>query len=145
MGVVALVDCPKDGGGHLTVPGSAAFLDTWAAENEYQKPKRAANSFYVSNKEKLLRKYKQSIPLRKGEIVIWNLKQFHGTTVNVSPDPRIAQFVRYIPSAIWFQKTDRFSPHNVYERWPKLREQTEKTLAELGCDEEEKRIAGLGN
>lgn len=143
MAVVALVDCPQEVGGHLTVPGSAPFLDDWAAENLDKKPKKTAFSYYIHNKEKLLRKYKQLIPLRKGEMVVWDMNQFHGTFANTASAPRVGQFVRYIPSEDWFQKLDRFSPRSVYERWPELRKQTEKSLNELGCTQEEKRLAGL--
>lgn len=144
MAVVALVDCSKEVGGHVTVPGSAPFLDTWAIENADRKPEKPAYSYYVHSKETLLNKYKQCIPLRKGEMVVWDLRQFHGTFTNTSSTPRVAQFVRYIPSIDWFQKLDRFSPQSVYERWPELRKETEKCLNdELACTQEERSIAGL--
>jgi len=144
MAVVALVDCPEEVGGHVTVPGSAPFLDTWANENVDRNPENPAYSYYVHKQERLLKKYKQNIPLRKGEMVVWDLRQFHGTFTNTSSTPRIAQFVRYIPSSVWFQKLDRFSPQCVYERWPELRIETEKCLDdELDSTQQEKSIAGL--
>jgi len=125
MGVVALVDCPKEVGGHVTVPGSAPFLDTWSTEFLNKKPKKPAFSYYVYKKEELLRMYKQLIPLRKGEMVVWDMRQFHGTFANTTSTPRIAQFVRYIPDADWFQELDRLSPNSVYKRWPELREESD--------------------
>lgn len=142
MGVVALVDCPREVGGHITVPGGARYLDTWAANHKGTK-RRVSNYYPKGNNLTLLEQHKQCIPLQKGEMVIWDLRQFHGTFANQASLPRIGQFVRYIPAPKWFQKTDRFSPLSVYEQWPQLKVLTNKCLEELGSNPRERSFAGL--
>ena len=119
-------------------------LDKWSTENTHLKPEKQVHSFYLGKKNaKNMYKYKQMIPLRKGELVVWDMRQFHGTFTNTSSQPRIGQFVRYIPEADWSQKLDRFSPNSVYEKYPELRKETETCLKDLGSSFEELCLAGL--
>jgi hypothetical protein len=34
-GIIALDDCPEEVGGHVTIPGSAAYLPTWVRERTH--------------------------------------------------------------------------------------------------------------
>ncbi len=105
-------------------------------------PKKPVSSCCSSQKDELLvKKREQGAPLRKGEMVIWGAKQFHGSSANVASKPRVAQFVRCAPANEWLQKLGRLSPMRACQRWPELKLETERSLA--GCTEEEVCIAGL--
>jgi hypothetical protein len=80
QGLVALDDCPEEVGGFQvlfqltsthkkTVPGSANFLPTWCSE--HKAPSMRAHSEPVPLSDPMV-KYFQRVPLRKGEMVIWD-------------------------------------------------------------------------
>eukprot|EP00483_Globobulimina_turgida_P012928 UN12952 len=49
----------------------------------------------------------QAIPLRKGEMVIWDFGQLHANTKNMSNRMRLSQYIRMIPSETKYIQRDR--------------------------------------
>lgn len=112
QGLVALVDCPEEVGGFLCVPGSTAFLPQWTYEHKPNHLKPL--SIQVSPNEVML-EYKQKVPLRKGEMVIWNSGQAHANFANTCNQLRIYQFIRMMPACEKCKERDRFCASRVLE------------------------------
>eukprot|EP00957_Ditylum_brightwellii_P019086 1436697-Ditylum_brightwellii.AAC.1 len=62
-----------------------------------------------------MKNYEQKLMLHRGCLIVWDKRQVLGTFENKGPDVQLQQFVRYIPSDMWFQKLDAQSPKEVYE------------------------------
>lgn len=61
----------------------------------------------------------QPIPLRKGEIIIWNYGQLHGTTDNQSNQMRLMQYIRMFPAKDKYIKRDQYSSMNILKKYQK--------------------------
>mmetsp|Transcript_5667 Transcript_5667/g.6147 ORF Transcript_5667/g.6147 Transcript_5667/m.6147 type:complete len:368 (+) Transcript_5667:163-1266(+) len=134
--IIAIADCPEEVGGHLTVPGSTRFLRQWCAEN--RKPHNKTILIRVPDGDKML-EYTQRIPLRAGEMVIWNSGQAHANFPNMSDKLRLTQFVRMMPALQQSQDRDRFAPKRVMRG--KLYEDVD--LSEYNFDEFGQKLVGL--
>uniref|UniRef100_A0A7R9ZC08 Uncharacterized protein n=1 Tax=Pseudictyota dubia TaxID=2749911 RepID=A0A7R9ZC08_9STRA len=143
MGLITLVDQTRGTGGHVTVPGSTAYLSKWAADNP-DSPTRAGqaarpkNTIYVP-KDCIMKKYEQNLMLRRGCLIVWDKRQAHGTFENRGPDVRLQQFVRYMPREEWFQKLDSQSPRSVYERFNRIAQKV--TLSKKGSERDARELA----
>jgi len=128
--LVALVDCPEEVGGFQTVPGSAKYLPTWCAEH---KPLWKNRSMQIPEDDPI-RKYFQHIPLRKGEIVIFDGAQAHCNFANYSPKMRLFQFIRMLPAFKTCEDKDRFAPLRIIQQYPEKFEtwKSEIKLTPLG-------------
>lgn len=140
MALVSLTDSAEEVGGHLTVPGSAAHLATWAAENAELRPTVVKPTLHVPTGA-IFKRYTQKIPLRKGEMIIWDIRQAHGAFTNHSNRMRLYQFIRYIPADVASQKADKFSPLNVFAKHPEQRDSV--ALKSVLKEERDWYIAGL--
>ena len=116
MSLVALRDMDMSTGGHVTVPGSTAFMDVWAAENAARARARVPPTFYVPSKDPVQR-YSQRLCLRAGDLVVWDRRQMHGSFENRGPKPRLYQFIRYTPKGEFYSHYDKFSPPACYRRY----------------------------
>jgi len=115
QGLVALDDCPEEVGGFLSVPGSSQYLPTWC--KEHKAPSMKAHSTPIPLSDPMV-KYFQRVPLRRGEIVIWNSAQAHCNFANQSSHMRLYQFIRMLPAFKECQNKDRFSPRKIMKQYP---------------------------
>jgi len=60
-----------------------------------------------------MQQYLQKVPLRKGELVIWDTGQVHCNFANYSNHPRLYQFIRMLPATQENQDEDKFSPRRI--------------------------------
>ena len=117
QGALALSDQRLQDGTHLTLPGCVNFLSKWCQLNE----KENANPHrHTINKNDSLIKYMQPIPLRKGEIVIWNYGQLHANTKNFSDRMRLTQYIRMFPSQQKYIKRDHYSAQAILQKYKDL-------------------------
>ena len=61
----------------------------------------------------------QRIPLRQGEMVIWNYGQCHATTKNFSDRMRLMQYIRMFPAKQKYIKRDKYSAQEVLAKYKK--------------------------
>ena len=59
----------------------------------------------------------QPIPLRKGEMVIWNMGQLHANTKNFSDKMRLSQYMRMLPAEPKYIKRDARSIQQQMEKY----------------------------
>ena len=114
QGVLSLTDsydhwCTT--GGFRIVPGSANILDEWTSR--FQDPTNGKGVSYHLTKNDPLYNKLQRIPLRKGEICIWDSGCVHANYCNTSEsDFRIVQYVTMAPSN---------SPKSrIWSQWPSI-------------------------
>jgi len=112
--LVALVDCPEEVGGFSCVPCSTAFLKTWTIERPCPRMDRA--SMRVPDKDPM-QNYIQHVPLRKGEMVIWNSAQAHANFPNHANRMRIIQFIRMLPADKQSNDKDRYAPYRIRHKY----------------------------
>eukprot|EP00483_Globobulimina_turgida_P002063 UN02065 len=114
QGALALSQQRLQDGTHLTLPGGMNFLSKWCElnKNENQNPYR-----HNLDKNSLLFKYVQPIPLRQGEMVIWNYGQCHANTKNFSDRMRLTQYIRMFPSQQKYIKRDHYSAQTILKKY----------------------------
>jgi hypothetical protein len=74
----------------------------------------------------------QRVPLRKGEMVIWDSGQLHGNFENMSNRLRLIQFIRLLPATQLCQGRDRFSPRKIVKQYKDTNIFEGVTLTPLG-------------
>lgn len=114
QGIIALADCPEEVGGFMCVPGITAFLPQWVKERAPVHDKWLL--VRVPDDDPMLG-YVQKVPLRKGEMVIWDAGQAHGVFPNQSNKMRLYQFVRMMPAMKECEERDRFAARVVCNKY----------------------------
>lgn len=101
QGLIALVDCSEDTGSFLAVPGCTRFFDEgWAKQPQHNHYRYAADltagvvngKAYVPDKS-VLRSFAQRLPLRAGDMVVWDSRTAHSNFPNTGQRFRLVQFV----------------------------------------------------
>ena len=92
QGVLALVDCDDLTGGFTIAPGSAVHLDKWVAAVPPQKSER--ENHYDTSPSDPWRPLTQPVPIREGEMVVWDSGSLHANYSNHGPNMRIVQYLR---------------------------------------------------
>lgn len=114
--LVAILDSPQHVGGFRCVPGSHnCYMNQWAGDNE--KPKDYDMTSYRSVKiaaDDPAQQLAQKIPVKAGDMVVFDSRLLHGTFPNESSSMRLVQYVRMMPAAT--AKCDVFSAENVLKR-----------------------------
>lgn len=64
----------------------------------------------------------QRFPLRKGEMVIWNFGLVHANYPNQSPNMRLIQFIRMIPTDQESVNKDRYCSTRILHQYPEQAE-----------------------
>mmetsp|Transcript_8689 Transcript_8689/g.13408 ORF Transcript_8689/g.13408 Transcript_8689/m.13408 type:complete len:529 (+) Transcript_8689:66-1652(+) len=114
QGALALSEQRIVDGTHLTLPGCMNFLPKWCELNEKENRNPHRHTLAADDK---LKKYMQAIPLRKGEMVIWNYGQLHANTKNFSPRMRLSQYIRMYPSQQKYIKRDHYSAQAILQQY----------------------------
>ena len=91
QGLLAVNDNSQHTGSFACVPGSAHELGDWVKRGN-----KPDNSKYVPASDPLQRRV-QRIPLRAGDMVVWDMGTAHANFVNYSNQPRMMQFMRLVP------------------------------------------------
>mmetsp|Transcript_13095 Transcript_13095/g.11678 ORF Transcript_13095/g.11678 Transcript_13095/m.11678 type:complete len:446 (-) Transcript_13095:25-1362(-) len=138
QGALALSDQRMIDGTHLNLPGCTRFLKQWCDNNkgENNNPYRHNINFNDD-----LIKYMQPIPLRKGEMVIWNMGQLHANTKNFSDRMRLSQYLRMLPAESKYIKRDARS---IQQQMEKYKDDVDvlKIMGQ-GMDETTKKLMGF--
>jgi hypothetical protein len=106
QGVLALTDTDEDMGGFQCVPGFHRDLDKWIAKQP------ADRNPFVPDLNALPPGMKVTpIPMKAGDLLIWDTLLAHGNGHNVSGKPRLAQYITMFPVGDEEQRQARI------ERW----------------------------
>jgi Phytanoyl-CoA dioxygenase (PhyH) len=123
--LVAILDSPESVGGFRCVPGSHHwYIEQWAGSNAM--PSNYSMSSYRSVKiadHDPANELSQKIPIKAGDMLVFDSRLLHGTFANESSSMRLVQYVRMMPSSM--ARGDVFSAVNVLERhadWRKVLE-----------------------
>lgn len=89
QGFLSLSDCPAGAGGFQCVPALYAQLDEWTASQPTDRDPFRPDLAGFDVVE---------VPTRKGDLLVWNSLLPHGTSVNTSSAPRLAQYLSMAPA-----------------------------------------------
>ncbi|MEZ5666652.1 MAG: phytanoyl-CoA dioxygenase family protein [Alphaproteobacteria bacterium] len=89
QGVLALTDVAEGGGGFQCVPGMPRLFPEWVKS---QPPDRDPNRPDMAGLTV------RAVPLRAGDLLIWNSQLAHGVAPNRSSRPRMAQYIAMSPA-----------------------------------------------
>ena len=92
QGVLALVDAPTEVGGFTCVPGFHKIAAEWVKSRPGQDSRVPDLSVLPPGYEMV------SVPMKAGDLLIWNRLLLHGNGYNVSEAPRMAQYITMFPA-----------------------------------------------
>eukprot|EP01043_Picozoa_sp_COSAG02_P059180 COSAG02_NODE_7496_length_2986_cov_25.448563_3_plen_425_part_00 len=110
QGVLYLEDTPANAGGFQCIPGFVRRYEDWhkALMGELRIEQRKGEGENISSKDILRKVYGaleelqgtegQSIPGKRGSLLIWHSFLAHGNCRNASANPRLAQYITMFPS-----------------------------------------------
>lgn len=135
--LVAILDNPIGVGGFRAVLGSHHFFSELSGTSgaDEDVPYTGANKKISSHDP--LQKLSQKIPVRAGDMIVFDSRLLHGTFENKSPSMRLVQYVRMMPKDM--TADDDFSATNVLERHPGWRD----VLESYPLDDRSRRLLGL--
>lgn len=93
QGVLALTDTSTDMGGFQCIPGFHKDLDKWIAAQPVDRDPRAPDLNALPPGMRVT-----PIPMRAGDLLIWDTLLAHGNGHNVSDKPRWAQYITMSPA-----------------------------------------------
>lgn len=137
--LIAVLDSPVEVGGFRAVPGSHRYyLEQWADSHEMPDgySMTSYQSVKISNDDPA-QSFSQKIPVRAGDMVVFDSRLLHGTFENKSQAMRLVQYVRMMPHEM--ANGDVFSATNVLARHPDWKE----VLRSYPLDNRSKRLLGL--
>ncbi len=108
QGVLALTDTSEAMGGFQCVPGFHRVLDKWIATQPADRNPYAPDLNALPPGMKVT-----PIPMRAGDLLIWDTLLAHGNGHNVSARPRLAQYITMLPVGSEEERLARI------ERWRK--------------------------
>jgi hypothetical protein len=94
QGVLALVDCDDATGGFSIAPGSARYLDVWARGTAASTAQGARSNHFDTDPSDVWRGLVQHVPIRAGEMVVWDSGSLHANYPNHGPNLRLVQYTR---------------------------------------------------
>lgn len=100
QGFIALNDVSVEDGGFHAIPGSHKFMETWKTQNiELCRTSAGTGdgSTVWLTKNDPLYKYVQKFPVKKGSMLIWDNRIFHGNYPNKSKNFRMVQYIHAAP------------------------------------------------
>jgi ectoine hydroxylase-related dioxygenase (phytanoyl-CoA dioxygenase family) len=92
QGVLALGDTPAEVGGFICVPGFHKIAADWVKSRPGQGSAVPDLSILPSGYEMV------PVPMKAGDLLIWNRLLLHGNGYNVSEVPRLAQYITMSPA-----------------------------------------------
>ena len=128
--LVALADCPEAVGGFITLPGCTRYLKTWCKERHCptkgwhgmrleEIPLETKQPLTAEEDQKLVDMF-QKVPLRRGQMVIFDSGQLHANFANYSDQLRLIQFIRMMPATEFCRNRDKFSAPRIIKDYPKV-------------------------
>jgi hypothetical protein len=93
QGVLALTDTTEEMGGFCCIPGFHRNLEAWVAEQPADRNPRAPDLSRLPEGMRVT-----PIPMRAGDLVVWDRRLAHGNGRNVGTAPRLAQYVTMYPA-----------------------------------------------
>jgi hypothetical protein len=94
QGVLALADTTEEMGGFCCIPGFHKNLAEWIAEQPADRNPRAPDLSRLPEGFRVT-----PIPMKAGDIVIWNRLLAHGNGRNEGKSPRLAQYITMYPAS----------------------------------------------
>lgn len=98
QGILALVDCSQEAGGFHAVPGFQHHIRGWANQNKAKFHRNNTDTTFQVPEDDPIRQDTQTMPIRKGSILIWNSALPHGTYPNDSEQFRCIQYLKMAPT-----------------------------------------------
>mmetsp|Transcript_14464 Transcript_14464/g.21317 ORF Transcript_14464/g.21317 Transcript_14464/m.21317 type:complete len:340 (+) Transcript_14464:16-1035(+) len=137
--LVAVLDNPKEVGGLRVVPGSHRhYLEEWAGRNKVPKGYSLTSPHSVKLPgDDPAQHLSQKIPIKAGDMVVFDSRLLHGTFQNESQSMRLVQYIRMMP--ISMAEGDRFSATQSLKKHPDWRQLFES----YGLDSQARRLLGL--
>ena len=89
QGVLSLVDATPEQGGFQCVPGFHRRIDAWIATQPADRDPFRPDTTGMQV---------ERIPMRAGDLLIWDSRLPHGTAPNLSDRPRVAQYISMFPA-----------------------------------------------
>lgn len=133
---ISLVDSGYDVGSFAAVPGSANEVkkhsNLWTHVDQGKYILTGKTSGY-------LHQHLQKIPIKAGDIVIWDKSVAHANFVNVSDKPRITQFLTFVPAVKYAMELNENNIHTYLTKHPEYK----KELLKYNWSNQEKQILGL--
>ncbi len=103
QGVLALTDTDANMGGFCCIPGFHRMLKEWIAEQPADRHPRFPDLSRLPSGYQVT-----PIPMKAGDLVIWNMQLAHGNGRNEGTRPRLAQYITMYPASNdEQQRTDR--------------------------------------
>lgn len=96
QGVLALVDCPKEKGTFVGVPGSRCLFDNYKDFAPERGEFVQLDTSHAITRE--LQEKAQAFPLRAGDIVSWDSRTTHANSENLSDDTRYVAYTAAGPA-----------------------------------------------
>lgn len=100
QGIIALDDCREQDGGFHAVPGFHHYIKTWTKNNERVciKSNEGFDPTTVQIPEDdPIRDHIQRMPIRRGDLLVWDSRLPHGNYPNNSNKMRIVQYLHMAP------------------------------------------------
>lgn len=94
QGVLALADTDETMGGFCCVPGFHKVLAEWVAEQPADRNPRVPDLSRLPAGMKVT-----PIPMKAGDLVIWDRRLAHGNGRNMGKSPRLAQYITMYPAS----------------------------------------------
>eukprot|EP01091_Cochliopodium_minus_P006810 TRINITY_DN16789_c0_g1_i1.p1 TRINITY_DN16789_c0_g1~~TRINITY_DN16789_c0_g1_i1.p1 ORF type:complete len:430 (+),score=124.27 TRINITY_DN16789_c0_g1_i1:175-1464(+) len=94
QGILAVVDCSDKEGGFHCVPGFQHHIRGWANHHPKLFDNKQRETTVQVPQDDPMRKDIQTMPIRKGSLLIWNTKLPHGNFPNSSNKPRMIQYIK---------------------------------------------------
>jgi len=99
QGILAFVDCGESEGGFHAVPGFQKHIRGYANLHQSEFGPLNRDTTFQVPEENPMRKDIQTMPIRKGSILIWDSKLPHGTFPNDSEKYRMIQYLKMFPTS----------------------------------------------
>ncbi|ETO32717.1 hypothetical protein RFI_04399, partial [Reticulomyxa filosa] len=144
QGAIALSCHRLQDGVHLTLPGCTPFLKRWCEMHPCPNSKAFRHNLDLDNP---IADFLQPIPLRAGEMVVWDYGQLHGTSANQSNRMRLVQYIRMFPSQQKYSKRDHYSCQNIllkYKRDVNIDHILQQVPLADNCVDQDTRLKLLG-
>ncbi|MEZ4451678.1 MAG: phytanoyl-CoA dioxygenase family protein [Nannocystaceae bacterium] len=97
QGILALGDTTEDQGGFACVPGFHREIEAWAAAHpEWAAPPEKA--FVRIRDQAMIRERLTPIPMKKGDLLVFDSRLPHGSTRNETVRWRVCQYITLVPA-----------------------------------------------
>jgi len=131
--LIAVNDNTQTNGSFSCVPGSANKLNEWL-KSYFPESKK-----YVPQNN-MWQQQIQRLPIKKGNVIIWDFGVAHANFSNYSTEPRLTMYCRMLPNQKWAIERERQSITNYWKENPNIKKEV---MSMKEWNQTEKVIMGL--